>query len=288
MRCDVNVSLRPEGSKKLGTRTEIKNMNSMNFIERAMKYEAARQAEILDAGGSIEQATLRYDEKTGETYVMRTKEEAQDYRYFPEPDVCEVIIPEEKIESIRASLPQLPLEKLRRYINELGISSQNAHLLYKYGSVCQFLEGAVACGAGAKNASNLVVGTIYSTLGGEEDKEKFDIGVSPEEFAKLVKYVDDGKISYTLAQTTLLKMLKERTGPDAFLSAEDVAGVDEGALAEICRQAIESNRQAVNDFLGGKEKALSALYGFIKRATGGRADLRKADEIIRHMLKNGQ
>lgn len=175
MRCDVNISLSPAGSGKLGTRTEIKNMNSVSFIEKAMAYEAARQAEILDAGGEVEQATMRYDEGTGETYVMRTKEDAQDYRYFPEPDLLTVKIPESKVEEIAASLPELPLEKFRRYTGELGISAQNARQLYKYKAVSDFFDECISLGAGAKNLSNLIVGTVFSTLATEEDKESFKI-----------------------------------------------------------------------------------------------------------------
>jgi aspartyl-tRNA(Asn)/glutamyl-tRNA(Gln) amidotransferase subunit B len=135
MRCDVNISLRPVGSNALGTRTEIKNMNSMSYIEKAMAYEYSRQAELLDNGEKVQQATLRYDEKTGETTVMRTKEDAQDYRYFPEPDILTVHIPQEKVEEERAALPELPLEKLRRYTNELKMPVANAKLLYKYKRV---------------------------------------------------------------------------------------------------------------------------------------------------------
>ena len=138
MRCDVNISLQREGSSVLGTRTEIKNMNSLSFIEKAMAYEAKRQEEVLSSGGEVEQATLRFDEATGETYVMRTKEDAQDYRYFPEPDLLTVKIPQAEVDKIAASLPELPLEKLRRYTGALGISVLSARLLYKYKAVCDF------------------------------------------------------------------------------------------------------------------------------------------------------
>ena len=175
MRCDVNISLQREGSSVLGTRTEIKNMNSLSFIEKAMAYEAKRQEEVLSSGGEVEQATLRFDEATGETYVMRTKEDAQDYRYFPEPDLLTVKIPQSEVDKIAASLPELPLEKLRRYTGALGISEQNARLLYKYKAVCDFFERCLSLGAGAKNLSNLIVGTVYSYLPTEEEKEGFKI-----------------------------------------------------------------------------------------------------------------
>lgn len=284
MRCDVNVSLRPRGSGMLGTRTEIKNMNSVSFMARAIAYEYERQAEILESGGKVEQATLRYDERTGETSVMRTKEDAQDYRYFPEPDILTVRIPEEAIDEARKALPELPLEKLRRYTGELGISEQNARHLYKYKRVCDFLERALACGASARRAANFLVGTVYSTLSTEEDKERFEVRMSAEEFAKLVILADEGKINATLAQMTLLKMTESGGRVEDFISAEDVAGVSNEELTELCRRAIADNPQAVADFRGGKEKAISALYGYIKRETQGKADVRKADSILRSLI----
>lgn len=288
MRCDVNISLRPYGGSELGTRTEIKNMNSISFIEKAMAYEAERQAEILNSGGKVEQATMRFDEATGETYVMRTKEDAQDYRYFPEPDLLTVNIPQEKVDEIAAALPELPLEKLRRYIGELGISGQNARLLYKYKAVCDFFESCLSLGAGAKNTSNLILGTIYSTLATEEEKEEFNIRVSAKDMAELVKYVDGGKINITLAQMTLSKMLKEGGTVSDYLSESDLAGMDEGELEELCREAIQKNPKVVEDYLGGKQKAIGGLFGYIKRATQGKADIKKAEEIIIKLLSQRQ
>lgn len=284
MRCDVNISLKREGSNKLGTRTEIKNMNSVGFIEKAMAYEAARQAEILDGGGRIEQATLRYDEHTGETYVMRTKEDAQDYRYFPEPDILTVNIPQKLVDEVAANLPELPLEKLRRYTGELGISAQNARMLYKYKAVCDFFESCLSFGAGVKNSSNLILGTIYSTLPTEEEKEAFNIKVCAQDMAQLVKYVDEGKINFTLAQNTLTKMLAEGGKPSDYLSPQDLCGMAEEELETLCRAAIEANPKAVEDILAGKQKAMGSLFGHIKRATGGRADIKKCENIIVRLL----
>lgn len=285
MRCDVNISLSPAGSGRLGTRTEIKNMNSVSFIEKAMAYEAARQAEILDAGGEVEQATMRYDEGTGETYVMRTKEDAQDYRYFPEPDLLTVKIPESKVEEIAASLPELPLEKFRRYTGELGISAQNARQLYKYKAVSDFFDECISLGAGAKNLSNLIVGTVFSTLATEEDKESFKIKVIPAALAELVKYTDGGQINFTLAQHTLVKMLEGGGKVSDYLKPEDLAGISRDELVNLCREAIEGNTAAVNDIASGKLKAMGSLFGHIKRASGGKADIKECEKIIRELLK---
>ena len=284
MRCDVNISLQREGSSVLGTRTEIKNMNSLSFIEKAMAYEAKRQEEVLSSGGEVEQATLRFDEATGETYVMRTKEDAQDYRYFPEPDLLTVKIPQAEVDKIAASLPELPLEKLRRYTGALGISVQNARLLYKYKAVCDFFERCLSLGAGAKNLSNLIVGTVYSYLPTEEEKEAFKINVAAEEMAELAKYVDDGKINFTLVQMTLSKMLKEGGALGDYIKPADLEGISDGELEELCKRAIEENPKIAEDFRGGKEKAIGGLFGYIKRATQGRADIKKAEAVLRRLL----
>lgn len=285
MRCDVNISVMPEGATEFGTRTEIKNMNSLSYIEKAMGYEYGRQIDVIESGGKIEQATLRYDEHTGETSVMRTKEDAQDYRYFPEPDILTVIIPEEKVEEIRKSLPELPTDKLHRYVDELKINPATAKLLYKYKRVCDFAERAFALGAGVKNTVNLIVGTLYSKLETEEDKERFALPVTPEQMSELIKLVDGGKVNITLAQKTLAQMAEEGKPVSAYIKPEDIAGVDDGELTEICKQAIAANPNAVADFKGGKEKAIFALYGFVKKATQGKADIGKADKIIKELIK---
>lgn len=285
MRCDVNISVMEEGATEFGTRTEIKNMNSISYIEKAMAYEYQRQVDVIEDGGKIVQATLRYDEHTGETSVMRTKEDAQDYRYFPEPDILTVVIPEEKVEEIRKSLPELPTDKLRRYVGELKINPATAKLLYKYKRVCDFAERALSLGAGVKNTVNLIVGTLYSKLETEEDKERFALPVSAEEMAELVKLVDGGKVNITLAQKTLAQMAEEGKPVSAYIKPEDIAGVDETELTEICKRAVAANPNAVADFKAGKEKAIFALYGFVKKATQGKADISKADKIIKELIK---
>ena len=284
MRCDVNISLQREGSSVLGTRTEIKNMNSLSFIEKAMAYEAKRQEEVLSSGGEVEQATLRFDEATGETYVMRTKEDAQDYRYFPEPDLLTVKIPQAEVDKIAASLPELPLEKLRRYTGALGISVLSARLLYKYKAVCDFFERCLSLGAGAKNLSNLIVGTVYSYLPTEEEKEAFKINVAAEEMAELAKYVDGGTLNFTLAQMTLSKMLQEGGALGDYIKPADLECITGGGPGELGSRALEEKPKIAEDFRGGKEKAIGGLFGYIKRATQGRADIKKAEAVLRRLL----
>ena len=286
IRCDINVSIRPWGSTELGTRVEMKNVNTFSGAVRAIDYEIKRQIDLVEAGGTVQQETRRWDDVKMKNTVMRTKEDAQDYRYFPEPDILTVVIPESKVEEIRAGLPELPTDKLHRYIDELKINPATAKLLYKYKRVCDFAEKAFSLGAGVKNTVNLIVGTLYSKLETEEDKEKFALPVTAEEMANLVKLVDGGKINITLAQKTLSRMAEEGKPVSAYIKSEDLQGVDDGELTEICKKAVEANPNAVADFKGGKEKAIFALYGFIKKATQGKADIKKADEILRKLISD--
>ncbi len=283
LRCDANISVREAGSKEFTTRTEIKNMNSVNFLEKAIAYEYKRQVEVLEFGGKIEQATLRFDEKTGETYVMRTKEDAQDYRYFPEPDILTVTIREEDVEEQRRLIPELPIERRRRYVSQ-GASESAAKLISRYRAAADFLDEAVCLGASCSRCANLIVGTIFAALPGEEDKESFSVPFSAEEFAKLVRLVDDKKINVTMCQMTLQKMIETGAKVDELLSEEDLQGVGDEELEKVCREAIEANPKACEEYKAGKEKAAGALYGYIKRATGGKADIEKAGEIIRRLL----
>ncbi len=284
MRCDVNISLKEKGSGAFGTRTEIKNMNSLSHMVKALEYEYSRQEDILKSGGKVEQATLRFDERTGETYVMRTKEDAQDYRYFPEPDLLTVVIPQEKIDSLKAALPELPDARYKRYTRDLGINPHSARLIYAYSNVCAFIDGVIALGGGVKNTVNLTVGTIFSTLPSEGDKEEFAIKVTAGEMAKLVKLLDGGFINVTMAQKTLASMLAEGKAVEAYISQSDTAKVDEGELEKICADALKANPKVKEDFKAGKEKAIFALFGYVKKQTGGRADMRKAEEILRKLL----
>jgi len=284
MRCDVNLSLRKPGDPNFGVRTEIKNINSLTFIQKAVMAEAERQADILDAGGTVVQQTMRYDEKTNSVVPMRDKESSEDYRYFPDPDVLRFCIDDAKVEEIRASLPELPFDKLKRYVNELGLSDATARQISRYRKVAEFFEGALAEGAGVKNAANLIVGTIFSNMNTEEEKELFDIRISPAQFAALVKLADDKKINIGVAQATLQKMLESGKPVEEFIKPEDLVGISDGELERLCREAIEANPRAVADVRSGKDKAINVMFGYIMRKTGGKADIRKAEALLRKLI----
>ena len=284
MRCDVNISVRPEGSEKLGTRTEIKNMNSINNIAKAMEYEFERQTDLIESGGKVIQETLRYDDASGTTSSMRSKEDAHDYRYFRDPDLVTINISREEVEEIRASLPELPVEKFKRYTEELGIPEKDAQLLTKYRKISEFFDKACQGVKSAKTVSNFIIGQIFRRTETEADKEQFDVAVKPKQLNELVKLLDSGKIRNNLAKSTLEKMLDTGKGALEFISEADMGGVDDNALLELCKAAVEGNQKAVEDFKNGKEKALKALVGNVMKNSRGKADAVAAEAKIKEII----
>lgn len=285
LRCDVNISVRPVGSNTLGTRTEIKNMNSFTYIARAMEYEMERQIDLLESGQPVVQETLRYNVDTGETESMRGKEDAQDYRYFREPDLVAIEVPREEIEALRAQLPELPDQKYARYTGELGLPAGDARLLTKYRRAAEFFDAAAKGFANTKNAANLILGPIFRYLETDSAKEDFRLPFGVEEFRKLLELLEQGKLRMNLLKSTLEKMLETGKPVEALLSAEDLSGVDESALKAACEAAIAANPGAAADYRGGKEKAVKALVGAVMKATRGRADALRAEEILVALLK---
>lgn len=284
MRCDVNISVRPEGTEKLGTRTEIKNMNSINNIARAMEYEFERQVDLIESGGKVVQETLRYDDATNTTSPMRSKEDAHDYRYFRDPDLVTINVSREEVEEIRASLPELPADKCRRYIDELGIPEKDAQLLTKYRKISEYFDAAREGVKSPKTVSNFIIGQIFRRTETESDKEVFDVSVTPEQLNELVKLLDSGKIRNNLAKSTLEKMLDSGKGALEFISENDMGGLDEETMITLCRQAIEENKKAVEDYRSGKEKALKALLGNVMKNSRGKADAAAAEAKLKEMI----
>lgn len=286
MRCDVNISVRKEGSKEFGTRTEIKNMNSITFMTKAMEYEYKRQIEAIENGEKIYQETLRYDEKNNETLSMRGKEDANDYRYFREPDLVAIEVSKERIEKLQSILPENPDVKLKRYIEDFGLSELDASLLIKYKRISDFFDIASNGIKNKKIISNLILGQIFKHLENDEEKEKFDIKVSASQLKDLALLVDSGKVRLNLAKSVIDKMLE--TGKDAkeFISESDLSEISEEDIIELCNKAIELNEKAVNDYVNGKEKALKSLVGFVMKSTKGRADALFTEKTLQKMLQN--
>ncbi len=283
MRCDVNVSIHQPG-EPWGTRTEIKNINSLSNIVRAMELEMERQEDILDAGDRVIQSTMRYDANSDTVYVLRSKENADDYRYFPEPDILRFYISPEMVEEIRESLPELPDAKLKRYI-EMGLPENNARLIYKYKNVTKFFDDAVSEGASAGNTLNLIIGTIYAVLQTEEDKENFEIKTTASQLAALVKLIDEKKIRANKAKEVLAQMLESGNDVTAYINEDDLAGLSDDDLRALCQGAIDANPKAVQDIKDGKDKAINVMFGYVMKNSRGKADVKKAEAFIRELIK---
>lgn len=287
LRCDVNISLRPVGSEKFGTRCEIKNMNSFAYMEKAMKYEFERQADLLDSGEEVIQETRRYDVESGCTESMRGKEDAQDYRYFREPDLVTIHTPPEKVERLQAELPELPDSRLKRY-EEMGIAPADASLLVKYQAVAQYFDRASDGVSSPKNVSNFMVGQMFRRMPTEEEKELCSVAsaVPPQNLNELIKLLDSGKIRMNQAKTVLESMMDTGKAPSELLSAEDMAGVNEDELLKICQKVIGENEANVADYLGGKERAIQPMIGAVMRATKGKADAKAAQQLLKQLIES--
>lgn len=285
MRCDVNISVRPEGSEALGTRTEIKNMNSIAYVAKAMAYETERQIGVLENGGKVVQETLRFHEAEGITESMRGKEDANDYRYFREPDLVTIRVAPERIERLKSRLPELPEAKLARYTKTLGLPREDAQMLVKYRRISEFFDRAVSGVQNPKTIANCMIGQMFGKLENETAKEEFQVKISPDQLKELVLLLESGKIRKNLMKTTLEKMLDSGKPAAELISESDMRGIGEEELRQYCLQAIECSPNAVRDYLGGKEKALKALLGYVMKSTRGRADAQAAEALLAELLK---
>lgn len=285
LRCDANVSVRPVGQKELGTKTEIKNINSFKGVEKAIEYEALRQAEILEDGGKIIQETRTWDEKEGVTKSMRTKEEANDYRYFPEPDLAPFTVSEEYIEDIRKTLPELPDERRERYIANFGLSSTDAQYMTNDKDTSDYFEKVVAAGADPKASVNWIMGEFASQLS-NAGIEIAKAPVTPENLAKLLALIAKGTISGKIAKKVFAEMWKDGADPEEIVKAQGLVQIsDTGALKELVVKVIANNPKAVEDFKAGKKKAVGALVGQIMKETKGKANPKVINELLNDELK---
>lgn len=284
MRCDVNISVRPVGSNELGTRTEIKNMNSITFIGKAMEYEFGRQVALIESGGKVEQETLRYDDVKNTTSSMRGKEDANDYRYFREPDLVTINVTDEEIDEIRRIIPELPHQKQVRYVEQFGLSEKDAQNITKYRKIAEYFESASEGVKNPKTVANFIIGQIFRRLETESDKDEFKIATTAKQLKELVELIEDGKIKNNLAKTTLEKMLDTGKGVKEFISDSDLAGMDEATLIALCKKAVDSNPNAVADYKNGKQKAVKAILGFVMKESKGRADATAAEAKILDLI----
>ena len=284
MRADVNLSVREAGTERFGTRTEMKNLNSFKAIARAIEGERERQIELLEAGKAVIQETRRWDDNKEASYNMRSKEDAQDYRYFPEPDLVPVVISDEWIEQIRARQPELRSEKLERYKKEFDIPQYDAKIITGSRHMADIFEKASAiCGKPKKVSNWLMVETMR--LLKDHGMEPEEISFSPENLAKLVNLTERRMINSSVAKEVFEKIFAENVDPENYVEEHGLKmESDTGALEEVLKKVIADNPKAVEDYHGGKEKALGALVGQTMKAMKGKADPGMVNQKLREML----
>lgn len=285
MRADVNLSVREAGTQKFGTRTEMKNLNSFKAIARAIEGEAKRQIELLEEGKEVIQETRRWDDNKESSHAMRSKEDAQDYRYFPEPDLVPIVIEDAWIETIKSRQPELRTEKLKRYKKEFDIPEYDAKILTNSKHMADIFEAATAiCGKPKKVSNWLMVETLR--LLKDEGMEPEDIRFSPENLAKLIELTEAGTINSSVAKEVFEKIFKEDIDPEPYVKEHGLGTVnDEGALREVLEKVIAENPQAVVDYRGGKEKALGALVGQVMKAMKGKVNPGMVNQKLKDMLR---
>ena len=272
LRADVNVSVRKKGDEKLGTRTEMKNMNSFRSITRAIEYEVERQIEVLEAGGTIEQETLRWDEVSGKTFSMRDKEDAQDYRYFPEPDLAVINISEEMIEDIRKSLPEMPESRKERYITEFKLPEYDSNILISSKYLSDLFEDATKKCNNPKAVSNWIMTDITKILN-EKEQEPNEIPFTAEQLGELVILIDKGTISSSIAKKVLDELFENPRSPEQIIKEKGWIQIsDEGAIKEVVQKILEVNPNSIADYKAGKDRALGYLVGQAMKETKGKAN----------------
>lgn len=284
MRCDVNISVRPFGAEKFGTRTEIKNMNSITFIGKAIEYEYARQCELLDEGGKVVQETLHYIESENITTSARDKEDAQDYRYFPEPDIVPIVTTAERVEELRQSLPENPFVRMARFESDYGIAAEDAKIIVRYKLIADFFEESVKNIKNPRNAANLIISSLFRRMPTETEKEDFAYRIDAAHFNELLTLLDEGKLSANQAKTLFEKMLDENKSPRAYLTEADLTAPDDKEIEKLCREAVDNNQKSVEDYKAGKDKALQVLVGYVMKATKGKCDGALVKETILKMI----
>jgi aspartyl-tRNA(Asn)/glutamyl-tRNA(Gln) amidotransferase subunit B len=287
LRVDANVSVRPAGSEKLGTKTELKNMNSFRFLERGIEAELARQRELIEAGGSVVQETLHFHPEDGTLHPLRSKEEAHDYRYFPEPDLVPLAPSEEMLREARESLPELPEARRRRYAEELKLSAENAAQLAANPEEAGYFEAV--CGAAAsvepQVIANWVTGELAAALRQADGGSPADSKVAPEALAALVAMVGEGKISHGSGKQVLATLVAEGGDPTAIVEREGLAQIsDSGELESIVATAVEANPDAAEQVRAGNQKAIGAIVGAVMKETKGRADGGEVNRLIKQRL----
>ena len=285
IRWDANLSVRPEGSAELGTRTELKNMNSFRYLQQALEAEIPRQIGILEAGGTIDLETLHFNPDTGTTTPLRSKEEAHDYRYFPEPDLVPLVIDPAWVEDLRTTQPELPEARVARFVEQYGLSRADALLLGGSHALAEFYEEVVAAGAGAKPAANWTMGEYLAHLNAA-GLEAGHGHVTAERLAKLVKLVADGTVSTSSGKEVFAKMIEERAEPEDVVEKHGLCQIsDTSELEATVAQVVAANAAQAEQYRAGKRQVLGFFVGQVMKSTGGRANPGLVNELLRKALE---
>ena len=284
-RCDANVSIRPRGQAELGTRTELKNLNSFRYVEEAIAAEIERQAELIDAGGTVQQATMAYDPNSGRTRVLRLKEDANDYRYFPDPDLVPLTIDPEQIEAVRAELPELPDAKRARFESEYGLSRQDAEQLTVSRALAAFFEATEAVCGNAKAIANWMLRDLLHALK-EREWEIDDAAITPGMLASLVELIDEGRLTARNARELFPELVDTGADPETLMRERGLEAVsDAGELEAIVDSVIEANSQTADKIRGGDDKPLNALMGQVMKQTQGKANPAEVRKLLAARLR---
>ena len=282
-RCDANVSIRPVGATKLGTRVELKNINSFRFVERAIEHEIARQAGVLDAGGRVVQETRGYNEDQGKTYSLRSKEEAQDYRYFPDPDLPPLVLDDAFVDQVRAALPELPRAKRDRFVAEMGLAPYAAQVLTAHPRVAAFFEEAAALHGNATKVANFLQSEILRDV--TTHGLAASIPVTPAQLAGLLRLVDAGTISGKQAKEVYAKLAGTARTPEEVVAELGIRQVsDAGAIEDVCRRVVDANARQAEQLRAGKSALFGFFVGQVMKETRGQANPQLVNEVLKRLL----
>jgi aspartyl-tRNA(Asn)/glutamyl-tRNA(Gln) amidotransferase subunit B len=284
LRCDANVSVRPRGTEKLGTKAEVKNLNSFRFLKMALEYEIERQVQAIESGRKVVQETRLYNVETGQTVGMRSKEHAHDYRYFPEPDLVPLRVSEHWLNEIRHKLPELPAERRERFVNEYGLREYDAQVLTLTRETGDYFETAVKVSGDARSTANWVTGDLMGLLKAA-DEDIAGSPVSAEHLGQLVSLINKGELSGKLAKEILPKMLETGDSPTAIMDREGLRQIsDTGALETIADEVLAGNPKQVDQYKSGKTAVIGFLVGQVMKATRGQANPAAVSEVMKKKL----
>jgi aspartyl-tRNA(Asn)/glutamyl-tRNA(Gln) amidotransferase subunit B len=285
LRCDANVSVRPAGQEAFGTKAEVKNVNSFRYLQKALEYEIDRQIDLVSSGGRVVQETRLFDSASGRTHAMRSKEEAHDYRYFPEPDLPPVVVDAARVAAVRATMPELPEARRRRFAAEYGIPEYDAGVLTQSAELAEYFEATARAAGNAKAASNWIMGELLRTMN-ERGAAIVDVPLQPAALAGLVRLIDNGTISGSIAKEVFAKMYETGRSAEDIVAAEGLAQIgDESALLAIVGDVLARNADAVAQYRAGQQKTFGFLVGQVMKGSRGKANPKLVNDLLRRELE---